>query len=148
MSLKNNIFSIVQVLWAIRDSKSTKGAARQLLVALALRCSPKQNYCCWPSYRQLAEDCQLDPATLKRAAASLENAGLVKRIVRKNRSNRFFIIVSKLQEQAKAQKEAKEAAKQEATDEEFPLGVDHDDPEDEQDNSSEWMTGGNYDGEA
>ena len=42
----------------------------------------------------------MDAATLKRAAKKLEDGGLIKRVIRANRSNRFFLNVKLLQEQA------------------------------------------------
>ena len=101
--------SLLLLLWLIRDARSTKGAARHLLMALALRCNPKQRYSCWPSYSMLAQDTQLDEVTLKRAAAKLEDAKLIHRVVRKNRSNRWYINVALLQQQANAVMAAKKA---------------------------------------
>jgi DNA-binding MarR family transcriptional regulator len=95
----------------IRDARSTRGGHRQLLNALALRCSPDKNYITWPSYRQLSLDTLLDPATLKRAAHSLEESKLIKRGTRQNRSNLFWINTALLQKQAAAIKAAEVKAK-------------------------------------
>ena len=78
--------STFTLLLAVRDSQSTRGSARALLEALVLRAAPKNANACWPSYRQLAEDTMLDEATLKRAAKTLEDAGLIRRLVRRQRS--------------------------------------------------------------
>lgn len=101
---------IFEVLRLVRDARSTKKADRELLVALALRCDPTKHFIAWPSYAPLALDTLLDQATLKRAAKRLEDAGLIKRVVRTNRSNHFFINVPLLQEQA-AQVKAGDASK-------------------------------------
>lgn len=97
---------IFKVLRLIRDARSTKHADRALLNALALRCNPHKRFVCWPSYRQLALDTLLDGVTLQRAARRLEDAGLIKRTVRANRSNLFFLNIPKLVEQAEAEKKA------------------------------------------
>lgn len=102
--------SLLSLLWAIRDARSTSGAQRQLLVALALRCDESKYYSCWPSYDLLAEDCQLEPITLKRAAQKLEDANLIKRQTRANRSNKWFINVPLILQQAKANRDADKAA--------------------------------------
>ncbi len=57
-----------------------KGAQWEMLYALALRRNPNKKFICFPSYSQLAEDTQLDPATLKRAAKALEDKHLIKRV--------------------------------------------------------------------
>ena len=104
MSTKSPSMPLIRILWAIRDARSTKDSERELLYALALRCNPKNNYSCWPSYNQLAEDTQLDPATLQRAAKRLESKKLIKRVQRRNHSNRFYVNARLLQEQAAAMK--------------------------------------------
>lgn len=100
---------ILSLLWAIRDSRSTKGAQRHLLNALALRCSEKKNYSCWPSYDQLSKDTQLDEVTLKRAAAKLESAEVIKRVTRPNRANIWFLNVAAILSQAAATRTAEKA---------------------------------------
>jgi DNA-binding MarR family transcriptional regulator len=106
---------IVRVLWLIRDACATKGAQREMMYALALRCNPNKKFICFPSYSQLAEDTQLDPATLKRAAKALEDKHLIKRVVRKNRSNVFYLNIPLLQEQVAQVKAAKLATLEEST---------------------------------
>ena len=102
MKEQKKTISVFQVLRLVRDARSTKGAERQLLMALVLRCNPKENFKCWPSYALLAKDVQLDPMTLKRAAKKLEDREIIKRVIRPNHSNLFFINVALLQEQAAA----------------------------------------------
>jgi DNA-binding MarR family transcriptional regulator len=105
MSKKMASMPLIRILWLIRDARSTKNSERELLYALALRCNPNKNYSCWPSYRLLAEDTQLDPATLQRAAKLLEGRQLIKRAQRRNRSNYFYLNIRLLQEQAAAVEE-------------------------------------------
>jgi DNA-binding MarR family transcriptional regulator len=117
---------LIAVLLFIRDARSTKGAQRELLYALALRSNPSKGYICWPSYAQLAIDTGLTPITLKRAANALEVAGYIKRIVRPNRSNRFFLNMEKIQTEALANRAADSearAAKQAADAETSPFNL-------------------------
>ena len=102
---------LFRLLLLIRDSRSTRNAERELLMALALRCNPAKNYVCWPSYSMLAKDTQLNEATLQRAAKKLEAAGLIQRLIRPNSSNRFFLNVARLQQQAAEIKAAEAMAK-------------------------------------
>jgi DNA-binding MarR family transcriptional regulator len=107
--------SLASVLLHIRDARLTKGAKLLLLYTLALRCQPDKAYMCWPSYEQLALDTQLNIVTLKRAAQKLEEAGYISRVVRPNHSNKFFINMRKIQDEAltnrAADHEAREARK-------------------------------------
>jgi hypothetical protein len=112
---------VFSVLRLIRDARSTKNADRALLMALGLRCKPAEGFKCWPSYRQLALDTQLDEVTLKRAAKRLEDTKLIKRVIRQNRSNSFFLNIPLLQEQAQAVEAAEEDAKKAAYDDESPF---------------------------
>ena len=102
MKEKQKTMSVFQVLRLVRDARSTKGAERQLLIAIALRCNPKEKFKCWPAYALLAKDTLLDPMTLKRAAKRLEDRKIIKRVIRRNHSNMLFINVALLQEQAAA----------------------------------------------
>jgi hypothetical protein len=106
--------SVFLLMLLIRDARSTKGAQRELLYALALRCSPDKEYSCWPSYEKLAQDTCLSKPCLKRAAASLEAAKLIKRVVRQNHSNLFYLNVALIQEQAEHQRDADKAAREAA----------------------------------
>jgi DNA-binding MarR family transcriptional regulator len=117
------VMPVFRVLRLVRDARSTRNAQRELLYALAMRCQPAKKFICWPSYAQLAKDTLLDETTLKRAAKRLEDADLIKRVVRPNRSNCFYLNVALLQVQAAAVKEAEEAAKLVAEeDDESPFG--------------------------
>lgn len=111
--MTEEVMPIFRVLRFVRDARSTKHAERDLLNALALRCNPKKKYIAWPSYALLAKDTLLDEITLKRAAKRLEDAGLIKRVQRQNRSNLFFLNVALLQQQAAAVKEAELMDKEE-----------------------------------
>jgi DNA-binding MarR family transcriptional regulator len=140
----SNVMSVFAVLRLIRDARSTRNADRALLMALGLRCQPAKKFLCWPSYRQLALDTQLDEVTLKRAAKRLEDAGLIKRVVRQNRSNAFFLNISLLQDQAAAVKAADEEAKKAAFEDEgspFAQPMSFTDDEDNDDNHSGWLRG-------
>jgi hypothetical protein len=108
---ESKIMPIFSVMRTIRDARSTKNAPRELLYALAMRCDPAKKFICWPSYRTLALDTQLDEVTLKRAAKLLEDDGIIRRVVRANRSNCFFLNIALLQEQAAAVKAADDEAK-------------------------------------
>jgi|GEM_PF-3688827 len=106
---------IFRILRLVRDARSTKKADRALLYALVLRCRPAEKFIAWPSYARLALDTLLDEVTLQRAAKRLEEAGLIKRVVRANRSNHFYINVALLQDQA-AKAKAEDAAKRASDD--------------------------------
>jgi DNA-binding MarR family transcriptional regulator len=92
--------SLLKVLLLVRNARSTEKAERALLIAIALRCKPKDNWRCWPSYEMLAKDTLLSESALKMAAKKLEKVGLIRRVVRHNRSNVFIMNVDLLQEQA------------------------------------------------
>lgn len=98
--MDKKVMPVFKLMRTIRDSGSTRNADRETLYAIALRCRPAENFVAWPSYRQLAQDTCLNEMTLKKAARRLEEAKLIKRVVRPNRSNRFFINVPLLQQQA------------------------------------------------
>jgi DNA-binding MarR family transcriptional regulator len=115
------VMPVFRVLRLVRDARSTKNADRELLYALVLRCNPAKKFIAWPSYRQLALDTCLDKVTLKRAAKRLEEAKLIKRVVRANRSNCFFVNVALLQDQAAEVKAAEAEAKKLETDDESPF---------------------------
>ncbi len=83
-----------------RDAQLTKGAQQSLLYHLILRCDPKKDYSCFPSFELLCADTGLDMTTVKRAARELEKKGLISRVVRPNRSNLWYVNVKQLQEAA------------------------------------------------
>ena len=138
--------SVFQVMRLVRDARSTKGAQRQLLMALALRCNPKKKFICWPSYRVLAEDTLLDPMTLKRAAKKLEDGKLIKRSVRSNHSNVWWVNVALLEEQAAEVKAAANGANEPSEDDcpfQEPAGHDGHEPDsDEATGGDDWNRGG------
>ena len=141
------LLSLFRLQLLVRDARSTKGARRALLNALTLRCRPDQRYSCFPSYATLAKDTMLDPATLKRAAMALEKAGLIKRKVRRNQSNVFFINVALLMKQAAEIKAADEAAQKALQDvdeemEAFANGVATSRTEGDEGEINDWLTGG------
>lgn len=92
--------SIVKLIRTIRDAGSTEKAERMLLLHLALRCQPDEQYKASPTYAVLAQDTLLDDMTLRRAAAALEKKKLIRRVRRTSRSNEFFINVVLLKRQA------------------------------------------------
>jgi DNA-binding MarR family transcriptional regulator len=146
MTYESKPMPIIGVLWLVRDARSTKGSQRELLYALALRTNPAKKFLCFPSYAQLAEDTQLDSATLKRAAKALEDKQLIKRVIRRNRSNVYFLNIPLLQEQAALAKAAK-ISKAEST--ETPFGdpvessvLDGNDRPDNNDDLTYAVTGG------
>ena len=104
--------AVLGVLLLIRNARSTRNSQRELLYALALRCNPDRQFLCFPSYGLLAKDTGLDVATLKRAAKALEQAGIIRKVVRPNRSCVFFLNIKLLMEQAAAAKAAEDEAKQ------------------------------------
>ena len=91
MSEQKNYIFTDQVMRLVRDSGTTRGAGRGLLMALVLRCNVKKGWFCFPTYKTLAEDTLYDEATLKRAAKALVEQGLIRIQVRRNRSNVFHI---------------------------------------------------------
>jgi DNA-binding transcriptional regulator YhcF (GntR family) len=102
---------LIALLWAIRDSRCTRNANRQLLDALGMRCNPAKGYTCWPSYELLAKDTGCNVATLKKAAAALEKMGLIRRRQRRNKSNIFVLNIDKILQLAET-KRAEDRAKQ------------------------------------
>jgi hypothetical protein len=118
---KPEVMPIFRLLRLVRDSRSTKNADRGLLNAIVLRCNPANKFIAWPSYRQLALDTGLNMVTLKRAAKRLEEAKLIKRVVRANRSNCFYVNASLLQDQAAQVRAAEDEAKRTKTDDESPF---------------------------
>jgi hypothetical protein len=108
---RSTSMSLISVLLLIRDDRKTKGAQRELLYALALRCQPDKAFICWPSYQQLALDTQLNEVTLKRAAHALEEAGYIHRVIRPNHSNKFFLNMAKIQAEAMVNRAADQEAR-------------------------------------
>ena len=100
-------YTMQQIVLMVRDSRSTKGAQRQLLMAIAIRANAKAKYSRFPSYARLADDAQLDEVTLRRAAAALERKGLIQRRRRTNRSNLFLLQVPMLEKHAAEAREAR-----------------------------------------
>lgn len=100
---------LFRVMLFARDARNTRDAQRELLYALILRADPDKNYLCFPSYGMLAKDTLLHTVTLKRAAQGLEEAGIIKRSLRRNRSNRFYINVDLLERLATENREADKA---------------------------------------
>jgi DNA-binding MarR family transcriptional regulator len=104
--------SVLDVAWDARDSHlAAKGGEATLLLMLALRTDPKKKYSCFPGYGQLKEDSGLNIKTLKAAAAALEKKNLVKRVVRPNHSNLWYINVKLLHETAEKNRAADKRAK-------------------------------------
>ena len=140
----SEVMPVFAVLRLIRDARSTKNADRALLMALGLRCKPAEGFKCWPSYRQLAQDTLLDEVTLKRAAKRLEDAKLIKRLIRQNRSNTFYLNIPLLQQQVAAIKDEEEAKKA-ANDDESPFAqpanVSRDDENDNDVDNDGWARG-------
>jgi DNA-binding transcriptional MocR family regulator len=108
---KKSTMSLASVLWTIRDAQSTRGADRELLYALALRCAPDKRFVCYPSYDKLSKDTKLNVVTLKRAAARLEAAGYISRTIRPNHSNLFYLNMGKLKAEAAVVRAADAEAK-------------------------------------
>ena len=109
--MSNDVMPVFGVIRLVRDAQSTRNAERELMYALAMRCNPAKKFMSWPSYRMLASDTMLDQATLKRAAKRLEDQQLIKRVVRANRSNVFYLNVALLQQQAADVKAAEKVRK-------------------------------------
>ncbi len=99
MSDKVSVFELMRI---IRDARSTRGAQRAVLNAIALRCKPEEDFKCWPSYARLAVDCQLDRKTVTRAAKALVKAKIIAIRERSQKSNLFFINYPLLVKQADA----------------------------------------------
>lgn len=110
---ESDLPTILKLLTMARDLEGPKGAARLLLLMLILRAAREHNYSCFPSYGLLASDCNCNMKTLKLAAAELEKLGLIKRVIRRNRSNKFFINVELIMSLSAAHR-AERAAEKEA----------------------------------
>lgn len=137
---ETKVMPIFKLLRLVRDAGSTKNAKRELLHAIAMRCRPDKNFIAWPSYRLLAEDTLLDESTLKRAARALEDENLIKRVIRPNRSNCFFVNAALLQEQADKRKvELKKNADRE---EESPFAAPVVETSEEESDDDSWMLSG------
>jgi len=114
----DNFMQVLTALGHIRDAGSTKGADRLVLIALLSRCANDGLFKCFPSYALLAYDAQVNIQTAKRSVRNLVQAGIVRRKVRRNQSNFFFINVSLLKEQAEtALAETRRRREQEDADE-------------------------------
>ena len=103
-----------RVLRAIRDSRKFAGAQRLLMDAIALRESEKHKYWAWPSYACLAADTGMDRATLSRAASKLKKDRFLEIEVRRNRSNRFRIILEALLDAVREREESEAKGADEA----------------------------------
>jgi len=95
-SMSNPKRTLLLMQIAVRDGRATTGARRLLLDAIVLRANPKE-WTCFPSYARLAVDTGLNEATLRRAAKELEDAGLIKRRIRLNRSNVFTVCCDRIE---------------------------------------------------
>ena len=103
--------SLMDVIFDVRDCGLTKGSSYTLLLTLATRCNPREDYSCYPSYELLSRDTRLDVSTLKRGARELEELGLISREVRPNRSNFWYLNVAKIQKAADAARHEGQAGK-------------------------------------
>lgn len=74
-----------------RDAHITTKAEQSLLYHLIMRCDPRKNYSCYPRYAQLCLDTGLEQKTLQRAAAWLEKEGYMRRVIRPEQSNLWFV---------------------------------------------------------
>lgn len=111
MSDSKKKMPIFELMRVIRDSRAVKNGPRLVLDALALRCRTEQEFRAWPSYRQLVLDTGLNMTTLKRIAKQLEERNLIRRKVKANKANTFFINVPLLQEMAQAARDEDQAEK-------------------------------------
>jgi hypothetical protein len=114
-SKPNDAASFSQLVYLDRDLRDARlhemtAAEHLMLIHLAWRIN--KNYTCWPSIQQLVRDTGLNEYTLKRAGTALVNAKLVKRRIRKNRSNLWWINHKLLGERAEANREADRRAKE------------------------------------
>ena len=125
------------ILRAIRDARTTRGSERELLYALVLRINPSKGMHCWPSYSLLGRDTQLDVTTLKRAAKSLEQKGFIKRRIRKNRSNIFFVNVEPFLREAAQNKLRPDETIESPFASSSPAEIEVD-----EENGTDWISGG------
>ncbi len=79
---------------AIIRARELRGAERILLYTLISFSGPKRGWTCYPSYRRLAVDSQLDRATVKRMAKSFQRRGYLDWERRGRRANYFQINAS------------------------------------------------------
>jgi DNA-binding MarR family transcriptional regulator len=92
--------SYIDILKDDRDSQLVRNSELVLLMMLSLRVNPTKQYSCFPSYQLLSRDTGLDMTTLKRAARSLEGKNLIRRKVRPNHSNLWYLNVGMIQQAA------------------------------------------------
>lgn len=97
----------------VRDATEVGGAQFLLLIAIAWRANPRENYSCFPSYQRLAEDTHCTQQALRAAARKLEEAKLIWREKRRNRSNVFYLNVALLLELQAGKKTSNGTAKNE-----------------------------------
>lgn len=102
--------SFLDIIKDARDSRLFRKAEQSLYYHLALYVDSKKDYSCFPSYAALCEDTGLDAKTLQKAAASLQEKGLIHLHLRHNRSNLWFLNVAKVQETAELSREQRDDA--------------------------------------
>jgi hypothetical protein len=100
MDKKATNYGFMDLILDVRDSGLGKHSELILLYALASRVNPDRGFSCFPSYELLCADTRLDKKTLQRAAAGLEKSGLLRREIRPNHSNVWWLNVEKIQKTA------------------------------------------------
>jgi hypothetical protein len=99
--MKPQLLPIFTVLRHARDSRLTdKNSELILLYGLILRCDPKKEYSTFVGYDQLCLDTGCNRKTVQTAAGGLEQKGLIKRRLRHNQSNLWFVNVPQLKDAA------------------------------------------------
>ncbi|MDE1156360.1 MAG: helix-turn-helix domain-containing protein [Acidobacteriaceae bacterium] len=84
----------LDILRDARNSGLFRKAAQSLYYHLALRADQSKQYSTYVGYPTLCADTGLDAKTLQKAAAELEDQGLIRRVVRPNHSNIWFLNVT------------------------------------------------------
>jgi DNA-binding transcriptional ArsR family regulator len=97
-------YNTIDLLRAARDSQSTKGAARDALVAIIIRIGLDPDYKCWPSYELLSHDTMRSVSTMKQAVKELTEMGLVTRRRQFNSSNVYVMNAHLLMQQAETRR--------------------------------------------
>jgi hypothetical protein len=124
------------LLEIVRDANVVKGAERHVLFALCMRANTKKNFTCFPSYAQIVEDSSVGLSQVKVAVRELAKAGWIRRQIRPNTSNLFFIDVPALKAAAEERRLTLRKGQLEETDDPCNVnGLCHDGGTNELDNT-------------
>jgi DNA-binding MarR family transcriptional regulator len=107
MSKKRKLSSL-EVLCMVRDARQVFKVQKAVLYELILRSSAKSGWGCWPSYETICEDAGYKQSAVLTAVRELEAANLITRQSRPHQSNRYYINVALIQQQAEEARATRE----------------------------------------